>query len=459
MKILFFARVFADIAGRLAPRSRFATPSSPRALLGVALFKLACACGAGGMAPYRTYMSTDGEVVADDGSFHGALERAAPYDAHGAVIVCAGLGLGLRSAVSGVSARGLAGVRGRREGAAFLAAEEYESESGSGSEGDMDEYDSGESGSGSGSEGDDGDESMSDSQGSTSDSEDAGMGASEDEEGSSMASSESEGSEERTELVLRAVSTGHSGSDGEGDDQEDSESGDQEEEEEDDMDAVEAEMDAAEEEMGLAYDDEEGSDSEAEDEAREDAEEEAELDAIERRYLEEAEADADYEDDFMEEAEEDLEDEDAFLDGTAVDTEFDEESETLRETVDFSGSGGSGVGAMEALQPAPPGSQVMVAVPATELTRPWISPAGQAPEQAQVTSPQYTSSAPALIWQEVAEQSTGTDVVFSTKPMSQLPVPMAPPASGAGACPASGAGASALGARTCPAWAPVWHVT
>lgn len=47
--------------------------------------------------------------------------------------------------------------------------------------------------------------------------------------------------------------------------------------------------------MGLAYDDEEGSDSEAEDEAREDAEEEAELDAIERRYLEEAEADADYE--------------------------------------------------------------------------------------------------------------------------------------------------------------------
>lgn len=49
-KILFFARVFADIAGRLAPRSRFATPSSPRALLGVALFKLACACGAGGMA-------------------------------------------------------------------------------------------------------------------------------------------------------------------------------------------------------------------------------------------------------------------------------------------------------------------------------------------------------------------------------------------------------------------------
>uniref|UniRef100_A0A1D2AFS1 Equilibrative nucleoside transporter 4 n=1 Tax=Auxenochlorella protothecoides TaxID=3075 RepID=A0A1D2AFS1_AUXPR len=40
-RILFFARVFADIAGRLAPRSRFATPSSPRALLGVALFKLA----------------------------------------------------------------------------------------------------------------------------------------------------------------------------------------------------------------------------------------------------------------------------------------------------------------------------------------------------------------------------------------------------------------------------------
>lgn len=76
------------------------------------------------------------------------------------------------------------------------------------------------------------------------------MGASGDEEGSSMASSESEGSEERTELVLRAVSTGHSGSDGEGDDQEDSESGDQEEEEEDDMDAVEAEMDAAEEEVG-----------------------------------------------------------------------------------------------------------------------------------------------------------------------------------------------------------------
>lgn len=36
---------------------------------------------------------------------------------HGAVIVCAGLGLGLRSAVSGVSARGLAGGPCVRQGA------------------------------------------------------------------------------------------------------------------------------------------------------------------------------------------------------------------------------------------------------------------------------------------------------------------------------------------------------